>query len=230
MRCATTLTPVWTGLLEGYPSGNPFPTQSSTITLHLPEPATFTNYGIYGADAEAEFQPGQRDATIRIADSIAGQEVGSRSRVAARHRRRTPAPWQAELDQAAERAARRSNSARSGAPCSTWVHVPRRPARHRRPVLLYIWWYRRGRDKPVGLVADYLPEPPSDLPPGMVGTMLDERIWKTSCPRCSIRRGAACWKSKRKRSPASWASAAPRTSSIGASPTTWRCAAMKPCS
>ena len=27
---------------------------------------------------------------------------------------------------------------------------------------------------PVGLIADYLPEPPSDLPAGMVGTLVDE--------------------------------------------------------
>ena len=42
------------------------------------------------------------------------------------------------------------------------------------PVLLYLWWYRKGRDPAVGLVADYLPEPPSDLPAGMVGTLIDE--------------------------------------------------------
>ena len=42
-------------------------------------------------------------------------------------------------------------------------------------MLLYLWWYRRGRDAPVGLIADYLPEPPSDLPAGMVGTLVDER-------------------------------------------------------
>ena len=42
------------------------------------------------------------------------------------------------------------------------------------PVLLYLWWYRKGRDHPVGLIADYLPEPPSDLPAGMVGTLIDE--------------------------------------------------------
>jgi uncharacterized membrane protein YgcG len=35
-------------------------------------------------------------------------------------------------------------------------------------------WYRRGRDKPVKLPADYLTGPPSDLPPGLVGTLLDE--------------------------------------------------------
>jgi hypothetical protein len=38
-----------------------------------------------------------------------------------------------------------------------------------------IWrWYRYGRDLPVGLHSDYVTEPPSDLPPGLVGTLLDE--------------------------------------------------------
>ena len=41
-------------------------------------------------------------------------------------------------------------------------------------MLLYLWWYRTGRDAPVGLIADYLPEPPSDLPAGVAGTLVDE--------------------------------------------------------
>jgi hypothetical protein len=35
-------------------------------------------------------------------------------------------------------------------------------------------WYLHGRDLPVGLHSDYISEPPSDLPPGLVGTLLDE--------------------------------------------------------
>jgi uncharacterized membrane protein YgcG len=35
-------------------------------------------------------------------------------------------------------------------------------------------WYLHGRDKPVALHSHYLTEPPSDLPPGLVGTLLDE--------------------------------------------------------
>src|SRR4029079_3684515 len=42
--------------------------------------------------------------------------------------------------------------------------------------LLYLFWYKRGRDKPVSKVAEYLPEPPSPLAPGMAGTLLDERV------------------------------------------------------
>jgi hypothetical protein len=41
-------------------------------------------------------------------------------------------------------------------------------------LLMIMRWYRLGRDKPVKLPADYLTEPPSDLPPGLVGTLLDE--------------------------------------------------------
>ncbi len=38
----------------------------------------------------------------------------------------------------------------------------------------YGLWYARGRDPHAGLVADFLPEPPDDLPPGAAGTLLDE--------------------------------------------------------
>ncbi|HBY96849.1 MAG TPA: hypothetical protein DEP84_23360, partial [Chloroflexi bacterium] len=39
----------------------------------------------------------------------------------------------------------------------------------------YVLWYTRGRDVPVALQAEYLSEPPDDLPPGVVGTLLDEK-------------------------------------------------------
>ena len=44
------------------------------------------------------------------------------------------------------------------------------------PALLYVLWYRLGRDKPTEMVADYLPEPPDNLAPGMAGTLLDETV------------------------------------------------------
>jgi uncharacterized membrane protein len=36
-------------------------------------------------------------------------------------------------------------------------------------------WYTRGRDPFVGLMAEFLPKPPSDLPAAVAGTLLDER-------------------------------------------------------
>jgi len=35
-------------------------------------------------------------------------------------------------------------------------------------------WYKYGRDLPVAMYTDYVPDAPSDLPPGLVGTLLDE--------------------------------------------------------
>lgn len=41
-------------------------------------------------------------------------------------------------------------------------------------VAMLLLWYLRGRDPHTGLVADILSEPPDDLSPGAVGTLLDE--------------------------------------------------------
>ena len=59
-------------------------------------------------------------------------------------------------------------------------------------LLVLVWWYTRGRDPQTVLAAEYLSEPPSDLPPGVVG-----RCWmkKPMCKMCwqrsSIWRGVA---------------------------------------
>jgi uncharacterized membrane protein YgcG len=42
------------------------------------------------------------------------------------------------------------------------------------PLGVYLLWYLRGRDRPVGLVAEYITEPPTDMPAGVVGTLVDE--------------------------------------------------------
>ena len=42
-------------------------------------------------------------------------------------------------------------------------------------LLVFLRWYTAGRDPQVGLAAQYAAEPPSDLPPGVVGTLMDER-------------------------------------------------------
>jgi hypothetical protein len=39
---------------------------------------------------------------------------------------------------------------------------------------IYGLWYLRGRDPHAGVVADFIPKPPDDLPPGVVGALLDE--------------------------------------------------------
>jgi hypothetical protein len=39
---------------------------------------------------------------------------------------------------------------------------------------LYGLWYSRGRDPHAGIVAEFVPNPPDDLPPGAAGTLIDE--------------------------------------------------------
>jgi len=43
------------------------------------------------------------------------------------------------------------------------------------PVGIYLVWYFWGRDPRPQIVPTYLPEPPSNLPPGMAGTLIDEK-------------------------------------------------------
>jgi len=43
------------------------------------------------------------------------------------------------------------------------------------PVGVYLLWYTRGRDRPSGVVPEYITEPPSDLPAALVGTLVDEK-------------------------------------------------------
>ncbi len=42
-------------------------------------------------------------------------------------------------------------------------------------LFVLLLWYTGGRDPHTELAAEYLSEPPSDLPPGLVGTLLDEK-------------------------------------------------------
>lgn len=44
------------------------------------------------------------------------------------------------------------------------------------PLAVVITWYNRGRDPEVGLAADYLPEPPTPLPPAVAGALIDEIV------------------------------------------------------
>jgi uncharacterized protein (TIGR04222 family) len=41
---------------------------------------------------------------------------------------------------------------------------------------MLVLWRRRGRDEPAAAFAGYVSEPPSDLPPGVAGALIDERV------------------------------------------------------
>jgi uncharacterized protein (TIGR04222 family) len=43
-------------------------------------------------------------------------------------------------------------------------------------LVMFLLWRRRGRDDPAAVYAKYVSEPPSDLSPGLVGALIDEKV------------------------------------------------------
>src|SRR5215204_1870879 len=44
------------------------------------------------------------------------------------------------------------------------------------PVAVLAVWWTRGRDPEVGPVAEFVPDPPDNLPPGVIGALMDEQV------------------------------------------------------
>lgn len=150
-----------------------FPIESSTVTVRMPpgatvdtsiEPATF---GV--ANARYEVSDDGRVVTFFATDIPANQEFEVGVRFPHGFVPAEKPSWQAEYEQE-----------------QTWND-------RYRPVLnlafggvavlllvggllgVYLLWTSRGRDPDVGAVPEYLSEPPSELRPGVVGTLLDEQ-------------------------------------------------------
>jgi len=162
----------WTAI----PDGNPFPTRTSVISVHLPEGAAFTNYDVYGATAEATFEPGQSDIELPINGPI---QPGQAVEVVAEWNHGvvagTAPAWQQQADAEALVKAREEEWRNRWGPVFTLGFASLGGLLAIGGSLgLYLFWYRKGRDAPVGLVADYLPEAPSDLPAPVAGTLIDE--------------------------------------------------------
>jgi hypothetical protein len=88
------------------PSGNPYPTRSSVITLHAPDGTGFTNAGVYGAKATSDFEKGAQAVKINVAGPIqSGTAVEVVGEWPHGYVQGQPQPWQQALDaQAAQKA------------------------------------------------------------------------------------------------------------------------------
>ncbi len=152
---------------KAVPSNDSFPIQNASVTVHLPDGATIANYDATGPSgtatlidnnqgvrfvADEPIRPGSSDFAVRVQwphGIVAGQ----------------PAAWQTTMD----RQDQVEPIANLGVLALTiFVLVGS-------SLLLYLLWYSKGRDAPVKLPAEWIPEPPSDLPAGMVGTLIDEK-------------------------------------------------------
>lgn len=142
-----------------------FPIQESRVTVTLP--ATFPQEQLkvesYGASATSDYN--DRGQVVFEAQNIpADQELEVRVEFPPGVVQGSPPSWQAAFDRK-----------------QTWGPVLSYIFGGLGLILLaggplgvYLLWYMRGRDRPVGLVAEYITEPPTDMPAGVVGTLVDE--------------------------------------------------------
>lgn len=160
-----------------------FPVLGGQVRVAVPQGATIQQWSAYINEADAR-------------GSAAAELVGSQAIVYSLQRRLQPGeefevrveftpgvvdgaaqPWQAAADAAAEqRAADLAFRNRWGPIATLGLCALGLLLTFGGPAALYGLWYRIGRDKPVDMVAEYLPEPPTPLAPGMAGTLLDEQV------------------------------------------------------
>lgn len=157
-----------------------YPVRSSQVTMHLPAGVDeIQKWDSYGVQAESEVIDPETIVFTTTESVPPGQ--GFEARVQFPHGivEASPPAWQKDFDaQVAEQEAQ--GPAGVAQPDSgrqiinlllgfIGVFIAALGI-----VGLFVLWYTRGRDAPVPLVAEYLPERPSGLPPGVAGTLLDE--------------------------------------------------------
>jgi hypothetical protein len=161
-----------------------FPVLAGAVTVSLPTPAEVMEWAAYVNEVNA---PDRATAAVSDSQNTIQFELDGRLRAGEEFEVRvqftpgvvagTAPAWQSRAD--AEAAAREAELARQAA-LRPWATLGFGSLGLLLllggPTGLYLLWYRRGRDNPVALVADYLPEPPSDLAPGIAGTLLDEKV------------------------------------------------------
>lgn len=147
--------------------------KASTVTVQLPQavaPAQI-KAASQGASAKATIVDGR---TVRFDAGAVNIGKGLEVKVTFPHGlvSATAPPWQATFDQQQAATARRTAIGNLITVVSFAFGFLILVGG---AVGLYLLWYLRGRDRYTGLVADYLREPPSDLSPGVAGTLIDER-------------------------------------------------------
>ncbi|NIV29864.1 MAG: DUF2207 domain-containing protein, partial [Anaerolineae bacterium] len=146
-----------------------FPVDESTVTVELPEGATADPVAAYGVDAEIAGQ-GSRTVVFTAQEPLdPGQELEVRVQFPSGIVGGTKADWQATYDRKAEWEESYQPLVDLGLGLLGALLLIGGP------LLVLLVWYLRGRDPKVALPASYLTEPPSDDPPGVAGTLVDEK-------------------------------------------------------
>lgn len=165
---------------KAIPSDHDYPIQASTVTVHLPPGATVLRSKTDPNEHLAAVTSGA-PATINLsADGSVVTFMATRAiRPGEEMEVFVPFPpgfvtgskpaWQAEADRREEwdSSGRAVADLGLGALGALLLILG--------PGLVFLLWYTRGRDPQVGLAAPYIAQPPSDLRPGLAGTLIDEK-------------------------------------------------------
>ncbi|MFN8496100.1 MAG: DUF2207 domain-containing protein [Caldilineaceae bacterium] len=189
-----TLTYTVHGGLRIYPAGDQvwwkaiygkrsFPVLAGRIQVTMPAKAPIDQWSAYinGDDARnaatAALGPDKQTITYELGRRLeSGEEFEVRVQFPHAVVTATPPAWQAAVDADAAHQAELLAYQQKWGPLANFIFCTLGLLfTFGGPALLYAFWYKQGRDKPVPLVAAYLPEAPDDLAPGLVGTLLDER-------------------------------------------------------
>ncbi len=156
----------WAGV---YADRNGFAVQASRLTVRLPDGTSALDAQTYGPRAEVT---GQGENVV-VAEALEPIASGDQFEIWVKFPHGviagSPPPWQAAYDdfRAYQRTTRPlvDLALLTLALLTVSIGVP----------AAIVLWYRRGRDPQVGMVAEYLNEPPANLSPGLAGTLLDEK-------------------------------------------------------
>jgi uncharacterized membrane protein YgcG len=151
-----------------YADRNGFPVQNSTGTVRLPNGATADNAEAYGARADVK---GLNESVV-VATALEPIQSGNifEVRVQFPHGIITgsPAPWQQAFDE------QRAYDEQTKPAVNLVTLLIAALVAFGGPALAIVLYNTKGRDPNVGLVAEYLNEPPA-IEPGLAGTLLDEK-------------------------------------------------------
>jgi hypothetical protein len=149
--------------------------RASTVTVTLPQPVRLTDpvlkLGEDGEDAASSHTSDGRVFTWTRDDIEQGDEFIVRLQFPPMVTGIDPPPWQASDD--AQRAKEQDRESQQAVIRLIMLGIGLALVAGG-GTSLYGVWYMRGRDPHAGVVAEFVSEPPDDLPPGVVGALLDE--------------------------------------------------------
>ncbi len=151
-------------------AGRTGPVQAAHVTVHLPAavPASELTVASYGVEAQHRLI-GERTVWFSANALAPGQELEVRVQFPHGLVQAESPAWQAAADRQADYDARLRPTVNLLTAATSILFC-----------LLgclgvLLLWYLRGRERPASAWAEYLSEPPSDLPPALAGTLLRER-------------------------------------------------------